>query len=55
MNDDLKFRLQNIAGKLRQLWGENSDSQTIDEAVALFDAPTPVETPAPAQTKKVTK
>jgi hypothetical protein len=53
MNEELITRLSNVAGKLRQLWGANDDSNTIDEAIEALKTPTA--TPTPAQTKKVTK
>ena len=47
MNVELIERLTHVSGKLRQLWGENEDSQVIDQAIVILE--TPEAAPAPAK------
>lgn len=61
MNDlPIEAKLQNLANKLRQMWGQNPDADLIEEAAALLtpeaEAVEPQDpAPAPAKGKKTPK
>lgn len=59
MNDlPIQNQLQNLANKLRQMWGNNPDSNLIEEAAKLLTPEeakvSPEKVPAPVKGKKTT-
>ncbi len=57
-NEPLLERLANTANKLRHMWGNNPDSDNIEEAIKALTPEavvTPDEAPAPSTTKRQAK